>query len=134
MPYSYYDDADYDDGAGSGDAVMVNNPKLEAIQDVKEQATRSRSGLADWTPPPDLTRYPQVTGYLGIPQALGLSEDVWTSPVADDYRTAIDSAHSGAEEAISQIVTDLTDAENAIYDAGQDRVPEDSPLASWPNT
>ncbi|MDU0347869.1 hypothetical protein [Actinomyces sp. MRS3W] len=129
-PY-YYDTGDASDDAGTD---LVDNPKLEAIQNVKEQATRSQSGLAEWTPPPTTEGGVRITGSLAIPQSLGLSEDVWTSPVADDYRTAIDSAQTGAEEAISQIVTDLTDAENTIYNAGQDQVPSDSEQAKWPNT
>ncbi|SHE24485.1 hypothetical protein [Actinomyces glycerinitolerans] len=133
MPTTYYYEDDSTDNDGDS-TLMVNNPKLEAIQDVKEQATRSQSGLAEWTPPPTTQGGVQITGYLGIPQSLGLSDDVWTSPLADDYRTAIDSAQTGAEEAISQIVNDLTDAENAIYNAGQDQVPADSEQARWPNT
>lgn len=129
MPYSYYDDADDYDGAGD-DTVMVSNPKLEAIQAVKDQAQTSQTSLREWAPA-------STTGYAaehGETFDAGLSEDVWTSPVADDYRTSIDAADSRAEEIITGIVSDLTDAENAIYDAGQDRVPEDSALARWPNT
>ncbi|MDO4901194.1 hypothetical protein [Actinomyces sp.] len=127
MPSYYYDD---DAGGGDADAVMVNNPKLEAIQEVKAQAQTSQSNLREWAPASTTGSAAQYSETFDA----GLSDEVWTSPVADDYRTKIDAADSKADGIIEGIISDLTDAENAIYDAGQDRVPQDSPLANWPNT
>lgn len=125
MPYSYDSDTTDDDGAR-----MVDNPKLLAIQSIKTQATTSQNNLANWAPT-------STTGFGTQPGPsfnAGLTEDVWTSPIADDYRTSIGSVESGAEEALNSIVSDLTDAENAIYNAGEDRVPANSDMATWPNT
>ena len=140
MPYSY-DDAAESDTAADDSARMVDNPKLLAIHDVKDQATISQTSLASWTPTSQTslpswipTSTTDVSAQPGASFNAGLTEDVWTSPVADDYRTKIGLADSGAEEALARIVSDLTDAENAIYNAGEDKVSADSDLAKWPNT
>ncbi|PHP51314.1 hypothetical protein [Actinomyces ruminis] len=106
------------------------NRKLEAIQAVKEYAQGSRYRLDAQEPAPTTGTTTQNSETFNT----GLSENVWTSPVADNYRTSIDTADSGAYEAIGDIVSDLTDAENAFYDAGQETVPEGPALARWPLT
>ncbi|WP_168709449.1 hypothetical protein [Actinomyces procaprae] len=131
MPSSPTYDADDDADAAVGEDIpMVPNRKLEAIQAVLEYAQGSRLRLDSWEPTPTTGTTTQYSDTFDA----GLSEDVWTSPVADDYRTSVDTADSGAYDAIADIVSDLTDAENAFYDAGQERVPEGSALARWPNT
>lgn len=125
MPYSYDSDTTDDDSTG-----MVDNPKLLAIQSIKTQATTSQNNLTNWAP----TSTTGVGTQPGESFNAGLTENVWTSPAADEYRTKIGLAESGAEEALNSIVSDLTDAENAIYNAGEDRVPTDSNMATWPNT
>lgn len=128
MPSSPTYDAD-DDAAGD-DTRMVPNRKLEAIREVKHYAQGSRYRLDAWEPASTTDSTTQNSETFDA----GLNENVWTSPVADDYRTSIDTADSGAYDAIGDIVSDLTDAENAFYDAGLDMVPEDSALARWPLT
>ncbi|PHP53587.1 hypothetical protein [Actinomyces ruminis] len=124
MPSSPTYDADDDD------VRMVPNRKLEAIQAVKEHAQGSRLRLDSWEPASTTDSTSQHSGTFDA----GLNDEVWTSPVADDYRTKIDAADSGTYEAIGDIVSGLTDAANAFYDAGLDMVPEDSALARWPLT
>ncbi|SHE25048.1 hypothetical protein [Actinomyces glycerinitolerans] len=124
MPSSPTYDADDDD------VRMVPNRKLEAIREVKHYAQGSRPRLDAWEPASTTASTTQNSETFNA----GLNDEVWTSPVADDYRTSIDAADSGAYEAIGDIVSDLTDAENAFYDAGLDMVPEDSALARWPLT
>ncbi|NDR54403.1 hypothetical protein [Actinomyces sp. 565] len=124
MPHSPTHDAD------DVDVRMVPNRKLEAIQEIKSYAVGSRHRLdaQEFTSTTDSATHNSETFDAG------LSDEVWTSPVADDYRTKIDAADSGAYDAIGDIVSDLTDAENAFYDAGLDVVPEDSALAVWPSS
>ncbi|RAX18869.1 MULTISPECIES: hypothetical protein [unclassified Actinomyces] len=124
MPSSPTYDADDDD------VRMAPNRKLEAIREVKHYAQGSRYRLDAWEPASTTDSTSQHSETFDA----GLNENVWTSPVADDYRTDIDTADSGAYDAIGDIVSDLTDAENAFYDAGLDMVPEDSALARWPLT
>ncbi|MDU0347557.1 hypothetical protein [Actinomyces sp. MRS3W] len=130
MPTSYYyDDADSSTSADDGDTRMVDNPKLAAIQAVKSRATTAQTSLASWTPTSTTGTTTQSTGSFDA----GLTEDVWTSPVGDSYRGKISAADSNAEDALEDIVSDLTAAENAIFDAGEDMVPADSDLAKWPS-
>lgn len=111
----------YDDD----DIVMVANKKLEAIENVKSRAQLAQTNMSSWG---------TGQGQYSATFDGGLSEHVWTSPRADEYRDKIDSTDSGAVEVLAQVVADLTAAENAIYDAGEDRVPEDSPMARWPRS
>lgn len=107
------------------DSRLITNPRLVAIQAVKEQATTSRGRLAEAT---------STSGTAADKVADGLTEDVWTSPVADDYRTKISDRVSDTGTAIEDIVRELTDAENEIYDDQMDMVTDDSPEARWPSS
>lgn len=106
----------------------VDNPKLLAIQAIKTQATTSASNVSSWTP----ASAPGGAQTTSIDA--GLTDEVWTSPVADDYRSKISIASSSCNTAMSAVVSALTSAENEIYDAGLDRVPADSPEARWPDS
>ena len=58
---------------------------------------------------------------------------MWTSPVADDYRTKISTAVSNTDAALTSIAADLTSAENEIIEAGLEDVDPDSEETKWPN-
>lgn len=107
----------------------VDNPKLLAIQAVKAQATMSQTNLGAWVPACQADSSTPATTIDA-----GLTDDVWTSPVADDYRARISAATSGCDLAMSNIVSALTSAENEIYDAGLEKVPADSEEAKWPGS
>ena len=105
---------------------MVDNPKLVAIRAIKSQVGTSQSNLGAWTPTSSAS-----TGASTIDD--GLTEDVWTSPVADDYRTKISTAVSNTDAALTSIAANLTSAENEIIEAGLEDVDPDSEEAKWPN-
>ncbi|WP_156966727.1 hypothetical protein [Actinomyces israelii] len=106
---------------------QIDNPKLVAIRAIKSQATTSQSNLGSWTPKSSAST---KAGTIDD----GLTEDVWTSPVADDYRTKITAVVSGTDSAFTSIVSALTNAENEIVDADLEYVDSDSEEAKWPNS
>lgn len=109
----------------SDDSGNVNNPKLLAIQAVKEQATTSQGRLGGLVSSAETTS-DQIDE--------GLTEAVWTSPVADDYRTKISEKVSASDTVMQNIISALADAENTIIDSGMEMVPRDSAEARWPNS
>ncbi|BDA63224.1 hypothetical protein MANAM107_00580 [Actinomyces capricornis] len=61
-----------------------------------------------------------------------MTEAVWTSPVADDYRTKISEKVGASDAAIQSIISDLTSAEDDIVESRMEKVPRDSAEARWP--
>ena len=107
-------------------ADKIDNPKLVAIRNIQSQVSASQSNLGSWAPTSSAS-----TGASTIDDRL--TEDVWTSPVADDYRTKISTAVSNTDAALTSIAADLTSAENEIVEAGLEDVDPDSEEAKWPN-
>ena len=107
-------------------ADKIDNPKLVAIRNIKSQVSTSQTNLGSWTPKSSAS-----TNASTIDD--GLTKDVWTSPVADDYRTKISTAVSDTDAALASIAADLTSAENAIINDGLEKVDPDSEEAKWPN-
>ena len=107
-------------------ADKIDNPKLVAIRNIKSQVDTSQANLGAWIPKSSAS-----TNASTIDD--GLTEDVWTSPRADDYRTKISTAVSDTDAALASIAADLTSAENEIIDAGLEKVDPDSEEAKWPN-
>lgn len=110
---------------------MIENPKLTAILAVKSQVQSSQTNLGAWTAGSE----PGANAGVTVDAVDdGLTEDVWTSPVADDYRTKISTQVSGIDSIASALVQDLTHAENTIYNDGLEYVEPDSPEARWPSS
>ena len=107
-------------------ADKIDNPKLVAIRNIQSQVDISQSNLKYWSPTSSAS-----TDATTIDD--GLTEDVWTSPVADDYRTKISTAVSDTDAALASIAADLTSSENAIINDGLEKVDPDSEEAKWPN-
>lgn len=101
----------------------VPNPKLEAIRNIKETATASQNHLAGLS---------SSAGTTADQIDEGLTEAVWTSPVADDYRTKISEKVGASDAAIQSIISDLTSAEDDIVESRMEKVPRDSAEARWP--
>lgn len=101
------------------DQRMVDNPKRLAILAVDSTVTTCQTSLAS-------SKY---SGVYGDQVDEGLTKEVWTSPVADTYRTSISNAVANADNSISAMHTALTSAAGSL----EEKVPADSSEALWPN-
>lgn len=98
---------------------MVDNPKRLAVLAVDATVTASQTGLAGT----------QYSGVYGGQVHEGLTHEVWTSPVADSFRTRISEAIAKADGSVSSMHTALTNAAASL----EEKVPADSSEAKWPN-
>ncbi|MCR2051511.1 hypothetical protein NSA19_01295 [Actinomyces bowdenii] len=103
---------------------QVRNPKLVAIEAVEERVTRSKTNLSMWSSSSSGATVDTVDD--------GLTEEVWSSPVANDYRSKISTRIGAVDTLLSTLTQDITSAKNAIIYSGLEYVDKDSPEAQWP--
>lgn len=147
--YSDSTDSDSDtpsgtDAADGGDedvAKLVPNLKLKAIRNIKSQAMNSQTSLSEWTTSAQSIPLAAGTSGSSVTIAGGKSieslktalsdNDIWDSPVAEDYSSRITFAIDSIGTVFDTIVTNLTDAENAQVASPGEEVEPDSPEAEW---
>lgn len=104
---------------------QVRNPKLVAIEAVEGRVSLSQSNLSLWSP---------SSGVTSDTVDDGLTEEVWSSPAANDYREKISTRVGAVDTILSTLTQDITSAKNAIIDSDLENVDKDSPEAQWPRT
>lgn len=85
---------------------QIRNPKLEAIDAVENRVTLSQSNLSLWSSPSSGATIDTVDD--------GLTEEVWPSPMANDYREKISTRVSAVDTLLSTLTQEITSAKNAI--------------------
>ncbi|BDA64616.1 hypothetical protein [Actinomyces capricornis] len=97
-----------------------------AIEAVEDRVTLSRTNLSLWSS--------SSSGAISDTVDDGLAEEVWSSPVADDYRSKISTRVGAVDTILSTLTQDITSAKNAIIYSGLEYVDKDSPEAQWPRS
>ena len=128
------------DGAGGGHSDWPENRKLKAIRNVKAKATQARTDLTEgWTMSTQTIPSAMGSGDSitveggGTAESLktALSEEMWDSPAAEDYRTRATEGIDSIATVIDTLIEDLTTAEtNQKYDPGE-RAEPGSAEAVW---
>lgn len=123
-----------------GHSDWPENRKLKAIRNVKAKATQARTDLTEgWTMSTQTIPSAMGSGDSitveggGTAESLktALSEEMWDSPAAEDYRTRATEGIDSIATVIDTIIEDLTTAEtNQKYDPGE-RAEPGSAEAVW---
>ena len=103
------------------------NPKLVAIEAIQTSVTNHRNNHANWHPSSSASTTSDMIDD-------GLTEEVWSSPVADDYRGKISATVATSDTILEGLEQDLSSAANSIIDSGLEYVEPDSPESRWPNS
>mgnify|MGYP003090610761 FL=1 len=127
-------------GGGGGHSDWPENRKLKAIRNVKAKATQARTDLTEgWTMSTQTIPSAMGSGDSitveggGTAESLktALSEEMWDSPAAEDYRTRATEGIDSIATVIDTLIEDLTTAETKQkYDPGE-RAEPGSAEAVW---